>query len=340
VLSLERHLTLFPKVPCVLIVNNPPSVALPEEIRIEMYSTSQETVDLFAEASKKMDHTFRGGFWKYTFERLFALQCLHEKHPQAKLLHIESDVLLLPSFPWKEFLEYNSIAWLNVNETHDVAALVHLPNLQSTKSLCDFLREELRQNPETTDMYALLSFAKRNPSEHEYLPSLNLKNSRSDNPKLLDPNLKSSDYFKGYFDPLALGIWYFGQDPKNNYGKSTRYVDQTHHYLSATQIQLSYRDGHLLDQCNNEWFSIHLHSKNLNLFGPNWEKWLTKYLHEALVQKHRNVFSIAAFRIAMKDRPVREHLWHYLAKKQKLQNLVKNPRISALYLRARKLFGI
>lgn len=295
---------------------------------------------MFQEASKRMDHRFRGGFWKYTFERLFALQQYHEKNPEVKLLHIESDVLLLPSFPWTKFLRYESIAWLNVNETHDVAALVHLPNLNATISFCDFLRKQLRDNPETTDMYALLSFANSFPEKHKYLPSLNNINSREVGLDLLKLNIDSSSYFKGFFDPLALGIWYFGQDPKNNYGISTRYIDQEHHYLSATKVQLDFKDGHLKDQLQNEWFSIHLHSKNLNLFGPNWETWLTRYLHEAALQKNKNIFSFSAFRLAIHDRPIKEHLWHGFAKNSWLQDLAKTPRIASVLYRVKKLLRI
>jgi hypothetical protein len=340
VLSLNRQLTLFPNIPCVLIVDNLPSVQLPDEIRVEMYSTSQETQDLFQEASKRMDHRFRGGFWKYTFERLFALQQYHEKNPEVKLIHIESDVLLMPSFPWTKFAGYGSIAWLNVNETHDVAALVYLPNLNATKFFCDFLRKQLRDNPETTDMYSLLSFANSFPSKHKYLPSLNDINSREVDLNLLKRNMDSASYFKGFFDPLALGIWYFGQDPKNKYGVSTRYVDQEHHYLSATKVQLNFKDGHLKDQMQNEWFSIHLHSKNLNLFGPNWEKWLTRYLYEAVSQTNKNIFSFSAFRLAIHDRPIKEHLWHGLAKNSWLQDLAKTPRIATIIGRVKKLFRI
>jgi hypothetical protein len=121
-------MAMFPDIPCILIVNFWPTSPLPNGVRVELYSTTKETQSLFALASKKLDHNFRDGFWKYTFERLFALQQYHEKHSDSKILHIESDVLLLPEFPWKSFAELNSLAWLNVNETHDVAALVYLPN--------------------------------------------------------------------------------------------------------------------------------------------------------------------------------------------------------------------
>ena len=339
-LSLDRQLALFPNTPCVLILNYPPSIQLPRKIRIEMYATSLETEILFQEASKSMDHSFRGGFWKYTFERLFALQKYHEKNPKAKLLHIESDVLLLPNFPWDKFLTYDSIAWLNVNTTHDVAALVYLPNLMATKSLCDFLRKELSKNPDTTDMHALLSFARSFPQNHRYLPSLNDSNAREAISGLLEENIDSASHFDGFFDPLALGIWYFGQDPKNNYGISTRYIDQKHHFLSATKVHLAFKEGHLKDQLGNEWFSIHLHSKNLNLFGPTWEKWLTKYLDEAAKQTHKHFFSLPALRVALQDRPIKEHLWHGLAQIGWLRDLANNPGIATSLRIVKKLLRI
>ena len=46
---------------------------------------------------------FRHGFWIHTIERFIALANWHDKHPSEVLLHIESDILLMKSFPWTFF---------------------------------------------------------------------------------------------------------------------------------------------------------------------------------------------------------------------------------------------
>lgn len=339
-LSLERQVSLFPNIPCVLIVNHDHQDSFPEEVIIEQYSSSEEVDELFLEASKVMDHKFRNGFWKYTFERIFAILAFHQKNPNVVMLHIESDVLLLPNFPWDKFAFQEKLSWLSVDETNDVAALINFPNLAATQSLCNFLKKELNQNSKATDMSALFAYALAFEKDHNYLPSLNDSNSRNQNIEVLRQQREARNNFGGYFDPLAIGIWYFGQDPKNNYGKSTRYIDQTHHYLNAKQVKLDYRNGHLVDQFNNKWFSIHVHSKNLKLFGKHWEEWLAKYLEEATKQSHKNIYSYDAFRSAWGDRTTIQHFWHYLASKPAIHKFSKKQILNKMVTQLKKLVRI
>ena len=320
--SLIRHRTLFPKQEIALITSDDQTFSIPSGIEEFKVNTSELEAELFSEMSQNLNFEFRNGFWKYTLQRFFAINEFHKARPGKAITHIESDVLLMPNFPWGKFAVLKKMAWLKVNSEVDVAAIVHFPSAVLTEMFSKEIVTIVKATPGTNDMIVLHKLAKILESKHEYLPSLTPDNIQS---HFVNKNLQGDAvrYFGGIFDPLALGLWYFGQDPKNSFGLRTRYIGDVSHDLNPVNTKLSIVNGVLRDQFGTEVFSLHIHSKLLSLFGEEWESSLSLELIEAGDQRKKYSFHLLAMLQAIRSRKARETTWILVALIPGLQYLRK-----------------
>lgn len=237
----------------------------------------------------ELDKIFRDGFWFKTLKRLFALCDVAEISSKKFFIHVESDVLLLPNFPWAKFLGLNKLSWPKVDLTQDVASIVVIPNVSEAINLRNLLLVELKSNPKHTDMSILSDISRNYPQLVETLPTLNKNLIELTNPsfrrkKELDHITSLSDYFEGIFDGLFCGVWLAGTDPKNTYGftmiHNNKLILKSNSFIqfSGSSFQYSKNKGLRLGTRNGfiQLFSLHVHSKNLALFSSSWENELIK----------------------------------------------------------------
>jgi hypothetical protein len=236
---------------------------------------------------------FRQGFWQFTLERFFALTQFHKSIPASSIVHLESDVLILPSFPIDKFSTLKSIYWSRFNESKDVAAILFLPNLEESMWLESELVNQLKLDSRHTDMTVLSKIAHLYPERIQILPSID----KSRNSKLLnkannevknDFGLISQqlDYFEGIFDPAAIGMWLCGMDPENYHGKLVL------HSRSFIETGDSFIDpggaGYQIDSFGGLYIrserglipihNLHVHSKDIKIFSKNWITEIRKYI--------------------------------------------------------------
>jgi len=312
ILNLKRHRELFPQQEIVLVSSENWKDEISTGIENLVLSLDELQPSIFKEMSNYHNFDFRNGFWKYTLQRLFAFEAIHRKYPDQQLLHIESDVLIMPNFPWDRFELIDKLAWLPVNSESDIATLLFLPNLKSTLFLMDYLYKHTTDKPETTDMFALKSFAMKNPTKHYYLPSY----TRVTNKNLeviSESNLIPPGIFEGTFDPIAFGLWNFGVDPKNFFGIRRRYFIDPTHFVDPSKVRLFYTKSKLIDTSGNELYNLHIHSKNLSLFQKNWEINLIKGLKEVESRSKRLNFSPGVFLDLIKLNGSVRILWELVA---------------------------
>jgi hypothetical protein len=223
----------------------------------------------------KHDLNFRDGFWLYTFERLLYLKDIHEKiGGDIPILHIEGDLLLLPSFSL-EMIQCKSLKWFRHNTTEDVASLVYLPNLEATEWLHERLLDEALLDPFVTDMSALFRIRMKNPDRVETIS-----------------DMFSSPSEEQVFDGLAFGQWLTGMDPRNTYGfqilhENGDFVSYSNSSLDTlmrkTKVFIS-EDNFLClkrDKTNLIVHSLHIHSKDQDLFDRDYVKKLQVYVDKA-----------------------------------------------------------
>jgi hypothetical protein len=228
----------------------------------------------------------------------------------------------MPDFPWEHFRTSSKLSWLSVNNGSDVAALVFSPNASETEFLVNQIRIYAEKNPAINDMFALWQFAQEFPSRHSYLPSLTEANSVDSIQRKREKDSRQSE-IEGLFDPLALGLWYFGQDPKNSFGLVRRYQVDPSHYLKAKETHLKWAEGRLKDMSGAPIYSLHIHTKELTFFGDGWEAALSKRFTESEFLAKRFKVDLDALMSSVKGKSLSSIVWQLAANSQKINSLRK-----------------
>lgn len=217
------------------------------------YERSRETQDLFS--AGKLDPSFREGFWYLTLERLLALEEIHLRFPDEPLLHVESDVILMPTFPTWFFTKIKTLAWQKIDSEEDVASLVFSPSAAQTTLLCQGIRAAYGDDPTLSDMRALRRFASEYPDQVFYLE--------------MNPETAGSE---GIFDPATAGVYLFGNDPRNAKGVE-RYSQKlsTRHLMRVEDFEWQVtRNSISCRTSGTRWVqlhSLHIHSKRASFFN-------------------------------------------------------------------------
>jgi hypothetical protein len=264
-LNLKRHREMFPQVPLDLVLSDKRlRQFVPEGVNVIDYQRTVELDEVLH--GLELSPSFRKGFWHFTIERLLVLKQVHMIHPDDAILHVESDVLLMPSFPWQQLKYQRKLMWGRADANEDIAALVFSPNFELTELLTKLITEEMVSNSLTSDMRALRATAKQLPKEKfDYLCF----------------SFEQPSFFGGLFDVLAFGMWLGGMDPSNARGLQTFHISMPHHTVRANEFSYHLIGNKLfakrgLEQ--REIFSLHVHSKEPKVFGSNWLETLSKWV--------------------------------------------------------------
>ena len=283
-INLESLLKRFTEVHFVLI-SDKPHPRIPSNSRLEFFQYHRLANFEASLDNLSHDQKFRSGFWKYTLERFFALSQYHDLNPEVKVLHIESDILLLPDFPFNSLASLTKLSWQRVDDERDAASILFTPNnVETTWFVDQFIRLIERQN-RITDMSGLRQIRMANNSRIQVLPSFSLSlGSQISWKNVNDTELArelSVDFeiLGGIFDPAAFGMWLTGSDPRNYHGKQILFDTKTivrdgtfinpskffYNLSPSRELFISTRFG------KARIWSLHVHSKDLRLFGENWE---------------------------------------------------------------------
>ena len=291
--NLQRHADLFPEIETYVILDQLSHVkSIPDGINLYMFK--RESQFLNEAIFSAHDQKFRRGFWRFSLERLFALSEFHKNHPQRKILHIESDVLLLPNFPWDLLSNSELPLWNNYNQERDVSALLYFPDYAKHLKFIEHVQAELVKNPKHTDMTVLAALRMNDDVDYSLLPSLNpgimdLLNALSPLNSDFIRHVSRSDVFEnGVFDGAAIGMWLTGHDPRNNYGKAL--LHDASPLVSGDSLIDPRAVAYELDEEGNLFlvsratgnrvslWNLHVHSKSLELFSDKWEAELRRYI--------------------------------------------------------------
>lgn len=247
---------------------------------------------------KKSTHekNFRQNFWRTSTERFFAIQQLQMRFQEEPYLHIESDVMLMPNFPWEKLGGLTKLTWLNQNESHDCAALVFLPTRAETNWLINELAAGISKDVKATDMKLLHEIRQANLERISLFPSCSSDIASRD---LLNDQTRLSeitelaDYFGGIFDSMHLGMWLTGQNPRNLGGKVIRYEKE---FIEDCDFNSNsffiFQDRLYVGKIESlSVFNLHIHSKNLKLFSGSWEKELKRMVKQASTLSRKRAFS-------------------------------------------------
>lgn len=287
--NIQRTKVLFPDYEIDLILSDMTSIKkIPDFVTVHIYKPKQETLSIL----DKLEHDskFRGGFWRFSLERIFALEQVHKISPEIPILHIESDVMLFPNVPLQDIAKNPRLAWNFYNEDHDVSALLFSPNYVQTKKLVTELQTLMKHNPHLTDMTALSSIRNRSLLDVDLFSSIHISL-----PQLANLNAAiGRDHpvgigFGGIFDGAAIGMWLLGHDPRNNYGKSKIHdcspIKNGNSWINPEVVNYKLTDsGHLFatsvenPDIRVPIWNLHVHSKNQKLLSNKWGAEIEKYV--------------------------------------------------------------
>jgi hypothetical protein len=285
---------------CVISKGSVLEQDLPTFVNRIVYTAEKRIDELFD--SKNIDLDFRRGYWRYTLERLIAIKSAYDENPKSKFIHIESDVFLLPSFPFSNFQSIENVAWLPYGGTRDIASIMYFPSLEKNSQFTDDLLVILLSNLELTDMQALNILRNTFPERYSLLPSSNMNF-----PNLLNTSVLSTSslntVFEGIFDSAPIGMWLTGIDPKNYFGV-TRYfetikIEEMNTFIQPNAYSLKFVNSQeLFYEANDnslQIYNLHLHSKSKKIFSPQWSSEIKRLVTLSSTGKVYSEFSIKLF---------------------------------------------
>jgi len=268
---------VFPKIfiNCVISKDSITHQSLPKYVNAIEYKPVKLIDNILKE--KSVDQKFRQGFWRYTSERLIALQEAHISRPESSLLHIESDVLIFPNFPFSNFLQIKKVCWLPNSLSSDAASIMYFPNLKKSMEFNNDLKNLFIKSKQINDMELLWKLRNDHPLKYHLLPT-----THTNFPNLSDPSIrntiKSSKYFNGIFDPAPIGMWLTGIDPRNNFG-ITNYFSTKKITSFCTTLRPSAYPLYFVNEkelfFKNSFnslpvYNLHIHSKSRKIFSTKW----------------------------------------------------------------------
>jgi hypothetical protein len=298
-LNLKRTKAMFPNLSIVLVLDDSRHLRKLGRLDVEVFFFSRSSY--IGPQLEALDHNikFRNGFWQFSLERFVALNAWHQEYPQEPFIHFESDILIMPDFPWSKLSSLKKLAWLSFNNTKDVAAIVFSPNSSETKWLANSLCLRLKENPKLTDMTALSVLSQENPHKITMLPTLLVEKIPRDDKstsKMQDSSMQNSSLFDGLFDGAAIGMWLTGQDPRNHLGWIKRYLSLQDSWVDPSLFNLEISSRGCLTVEYQEMkvplFNLHVHSKQLSYFGQNWQSKLRKDIMASKDFRNRTSLSL------------------------------------------------
>ena len=308
--NLKRHSQLFPSIRTTLILSS--EIYIPERLSgVNFYIYENTFSREIARISKlNLRTTFRNNFWLLSLERLLVLSEFHKRNPEHSLLHIESDILLMPNFPWAKFTTLDTLYWSKYEPNRDVAALLFSPSVKESEWLNSTIFELCNMNPDHTDMTVLSEIDRLFKSKINLLPTMTplmpeMFNEQSDiTGKYREMTSTNFTLFNGIFDPAAIGIWLCGTDPRNHYGVSkihfNEILEKGKNFIDPAKINYSIdNDGNLFlvnKETQISLFNLHIHSKNPNLFDENWQQELQRFISMSDKKNQRFLFSFMSLR--------------------------------------------
>jgi hypothetical protein len=247
-----------------------------------------------------LDHdlSFRNQFWRKSLERILALCEYQTNHSESSVLHFESDILVLPNFPFVDFEKIETISWQNYNDERDVASILYIPNKSSSKWLYNELVDQISGNGAITDMSALREIRRRYPSMCHIIPTLTSKPELANNESyvLKDSKTVNRHLTEGIYDSAQIGMWLTGMDPRNTYGvlhiHSRMILETGEAPLDPSKINYSLNEDGFLDAIlGNEHslpiFSLHVHSKRIKLFKSSYTADLMEFVKLGNARKEK-----------------------------------------------------
>jgi hypothetical protein len=191
-----------------------------------------------------------------------------------------------------------------VSETNAIASCLYLRDFKSASHLSSLTVTQSREDNLTTDMYILSDLS--NDTSIKFAPLPTAPSMYYSKTKLNENFLQMTDIYLahlgGVFDGFDLGRYLFGDDPRNKKGISVLRENDSRTYLNVRNLDLVTKPErefpyiyHSLSDSYIPIYSLHIHSKNLDLFKVERSQGLIRSYVSTSKNKPMKVFIFSVF---------------------------------------------
>lgn len=304
-LNLKRTSSLFPEHEVLLITDQDSKQIYLPGLQVASYKPSPAWHKIESNLSHPTD--FRNNFWFISLARFIAIAEV-AKEWSKPFLHIESDVLLAPDFPFELFLSLEKdFAFPIVSQDRAIASCLYFKNGYAAEELSRFTMDSVLSNNSSTDMHILKDFVNKHPEKVQVIPSAPNQFSAFQNSseEFLNQTKSGISHFNGIFDGFDIGRFLFGDDPRNDRGFSVLRKNDSKTYLDVSKIDLLITENRDFPSVRNSLdfsvlpiYSLHVHSKKLNIFRGNRTN---KSIRKAVLNSKKRSKKVFLFSIFLKS---------------------------------------
>ncbi len=289
--NLIRCRNLFPQHRVILLTNLNFKFKKFDGINIVKYLPSKN----WEMVKNNLNHSyeFRKNFWFLSIGRLIAISEFVIAN-NTEVLHVESDVLISKDFPFDAFSQGDQeILFPQVSESRSIASTLYLRNAKVANKLIDFIKFNSLEDSYITDMKVLSKLSNSQAFNFRSLPSVpsDSKLLQSHHKLDLKANKDAIRYFKGVFDGAYLGVYLFGDDPRNHRGKSKVRQVMVDSFFIPQKIKfvvnLERKFLDIFDPMTNlstPIYSLHIHVKSAKIFT---ETYMLSNLNSAVIDSSK-----------------------------------------------------
>jgi hypothetical protein len=210
-----------------------------------------------------LDKNFRDGFWTLTSLRFFLIYEYMKKYNVTDIIHIENDVLIYYNVDKLiPFLNNKYIYTTFDCFKRNIASIMYIPSHEILKIALD------HYNLNSTDMTAFVEI-KNTTFIIKNFPIFHSDFANTEEEKFVSENFNVFNYI---FDAAAIGQYIGGVDPRNIYGDTRGFVNETcvikynNYKILWEKIDKINKPFLLIENIKVPIFNLHIHSKQLEKY--------------------------------------------------------------------------
>jgi hypothetical protein len=257
-----------PSAPIVVIASEVPSCGYGvEESWIEISTIAHTPEHVKFQSTTGLDMSFRGGFWRFTTERLFVLHDWMTATGTTECLHLENDIMLYRDI--SEILPTLRAAGTLAAPAHGADTMC-FSIMYCGGPLTEFLFTLATGHSSVNEMQRGAEFWEDNPELCSFLPVV--PSSATLRPTAIRARYENPA-FSYVFDAAAHGQYLGGEDPRNG-PRGPGFINMDAEFRTDQFVYTWRKDAAerlyplLIDKDGREWpiANLHIHSKALEKF--------------------------------------------------------------------------
>jgi hypothetical protein len=231
--------------------------------KIKIYDIKYFSFNLTNLKLKKMIKSYRNNFWLKTIERYFILYKFAKYNKLKKFYHVELDNIIANiSYLHLKLNKFHNRIFFTTYKNLGFGSFMYVNNINILNVFCNFALSQLKKKF-YNDMELLGLFVKNYPTKVLRLPTMNnLYNKKND--------INIAQNIKGVFDEARIGVFLFGNDPRNYCNvviNRRKYLTDKISFTYLKKIKIEIKKKQFILSTSNiktNIYNFHVHSKLIN----------------------------------------------------------------------------